>query len=208
MFHEANNAVGRELWHHQTSETVSSYVSYRPEVPVLVNSVAFVDIPPELLAVNPEMGHMRPGLAHGSQYVSDCVEGWFQHVDVRENRPRFALLSVLYGWMVAAERQFFYGTRAPYLVYSFDHDAFFPGGPDWTINGLESAPFADVDAVIVEQCGLRHGELNAACAYLEKIDPEIIASAIRTTPGDWGGVTIDERVSLAEYLWDRCESMK
>ncbi|RYP81659.1 hypothetical protein DL769_001891 [Monosporascus sp. CRB-8-3] len=44
-FHEANNAVDRETWHHATSETVSSLTSYRPDVPVLVNSVSFVDMP-------------------------------------------------------------------------------------------------------------------------------------------------------------------
>ncbi|KAI5926230.1 glycosyl hydrolase 6-domain-containing protein [Camillea tinctor] len=44
MWHEANNAIGRELWPHQTSETVSTYKSYRV-APVIVNSVAFVDMP-------------------------------------------------------------------------------------------------------------------------------------------------------------------
>ncbi|RYO91804.1 hypothetical protein DL764_008229 [Monosporascus ibericus] len=44
-FHEANNAVGRETWHHATSETVSSLTSYRPEVPVLANSVSFMAMP-------------------------------------------------------------------------------------------------------------------------------------------------------------------
>jgi len=43
MFHEANNTVGRELWHHATSEEVSTWLSYRPEVPVLVNSTIFMD---------------------------------------------------------------------------------------------------------------------------------------------------------------------
>ncbi|TDO35235.1 beta-galactosidase-like protein [Kribbella sp. VKM Ac-2527] len=45
VFHEANNAVGRPLWHHRTSEHVSAAKTYRPTVPVLTNSVGFVDMP-------------------------------------------------------------------------------------------------------------------------------------------------------------------
>lgn len=45
VYHEANNAVGRELWHHRTSEAVSAHRSHRPRVPVLVNSTAFLDMP-------------------------------------------------------------------------------------------------------------------------------------------------------------------
>lgn len=54
-FHEANNAIGRTLWPHQTSEYVSVARSYRPEVPVLVNSVAFLDMPYRLVSEEPRM---------------------------------------------------------------------------------------------------------------------------------------------------------
>ncbi|ABS03631.1 alpha-amylase family protein [Kineococcus radiotolerans] len=55
VFHEANNAVGRSMWHHQTSESVSAAKSYRPHVPVLVNSVAFYDMPYRLVAEEPHV---------------------------------------------------------------------------------------------------------------------------------------------------------
>jgi hypothetical protein len=55
IFHEANNALGRELWHHATSESVSAPKSHRPEVPVLVNSVAFMDMPYRLAGEEPAM---------------------------------------------------------------------------------------------------------------------------------------------------------
>ncbi|SHJ68214.1 Beta-galactosidase trimerisation domain-containing protein [Nocardiopsis flavescens] len=45
VFHEANNAVGRTLWHQRTAEHVSAAKTFRPGVPVLVNSVGFVDMP-------------------------------------------------------------------------------------------------------------------------------------------------------------------
>lgn len=45
MFHEANSKVGRDFWPHATSQAVSVSKSYRPEVPVLVNSAVFLDMP-------------------------------------------------------------------------------------------------------------------------------------------------------------------
>ncbi|KAI9151519.1 hypothetical protein HJFPF1_08723 [Paramyrothecium foliicola] len=43
MFHESNNAIDREIWHHATMETVSRFKAHRPDVPVLVNSASFLD---------------------------------------------------------------------------------------------------------------------------------------------------------------------
>jgi hypothetical protein len=195
--------VGRSAFNDQ----VVGRIAARPGAPVAM--VGLVQIAPELVAINRDMRHITPGLAHGSRYVPDCTEcRWIEHVDVAENRPRFALLVVFYGWMVAAEKQFFYGTQPPNLVYSFDHDAFFPHGPDWTIAHLEGASYPDVDEIIVAQCGLRHGELNRACQALSNMTPEIIAAAIAGTPDEWGGVTLEERVALAGYLWERCETMR
>lgn len=53
IFHEANNAVGRPLWHHRTSEQVSAAKTFQPTKPVLVNSVAFVDMPYRLAGEEP-----------------------------------------------------------------------------------------------------------------------------------------------------------
>lgn len=64
MFHEANNAVGRNLWHHATSETVSTWMSYRPDVPVLVNSTTFMDMPYRMASEEP---------AHFAQYFLQCI---------------------------------------------------------------------------------------------------------------------------------------
>ncbi len=45
VYHEANNAFGRELWHHNTAEWVSAHVTGMPEIALMVNSVSFVDMP-------------------------------------------------------------------------------------------------------------------------------------------------------------------
>lgn len=64
VFHEANNAVGRPLWHHRTSEQVSAAKTYRPEVPVLVNSVGFIDMPYRLAGEEPH---------HFAQYLLQAI---------------------------------------------------------------------------------------------------------------------------------------
>jgi hypothetical protein len=68
VFHEANNAVGRPLWHHRTSEAVSAAKSYRPDVPVLVNAVGFVDMPYRLAGEDPNhfAQYLIQAIAHGA----------------------------------------------------------------------------------------------------------------------------------------------
>jgi hypothetical protein len=195
--------VGRSAFNDQ----VVGRIAWELGAPVAL--VSLVNVEPDLVANNPEMAHVRSGTAHGSLFVPDCTEcAWFQFVDLRENRPRFALLSVLYGWMVGAEKQFFYSITPPHLVNSFDHDAFFPNGPNWSAESLSGAPYPDVDEVIVDQCGLRHRELNDACVYLQKMTPETIALAIASVPAEWGAVDEAQRLALAQYLWERCETMR
>lgn len=43
MFHEANNEVEKDTCHHATAETASKYMSWRPDMPVLVNAASFLD---------------------------------------------------------------------------------------------------------------------------------------------------------------------
>ena len=177
-----------------------------------VADVRIIDIPQTLIDINPEsMGHIAPGLAHGSRFVPNCTEQlWFHYVDLPENRPRFASLALLYGWMSAAEKQFIYKTRPPHLVYSFDHDAFFPSGPDWTVEtlteGLKGYP--DFDDTIIDEVGLTHAEMNEAIDVLRALDKESIVDTIVKIPASFGPVTVEEREALAEFLWDRASSMR
>ncbi|MDT0682319.1 beta-galactosidase [Roseicyclus sp. F158] len=55
VYYEANNAFGREPWHHNTSENVSAHMTGLPEVSLLVNSVSFVDMPYRMSGEQPEM---------------------------------------------------------------------------------------------------------------------------------------------------------
>lgn len=68
-FHEANNAVGRELWHQATADAVDAARSTDPARPVFVNAVAFVDMPYRWAGEDPR--HLEQyavqTLAHGAQ---------------------------------------------------------------------------------------------------------------------------------------------
>jgi hypothetical protein len=64
VFHEANNAIGRALWHHRTSEHVSAAKTYRPDTPVLTNAVGFVDMPYRLAGEEPH---------HFAQYLVQAI---------------------------------------------------------------------------------------------------------------------------------------
>jgi hypothetical protein len=63
-FHEANNEVGRPLWHHATAAAVSAFRAHRPAMPVVVNSVAFLDMPYRLAGEQPE---------HFAQYLVQAI---------------------------------------------------------------------------------------------------------------------------------------
>ncbi|CAN7710538.1 beta-galactosidase trimerization domain-containing protein [Neorhizobium tomejilense] len=64
IYYEANNALGRELWHHATSEAVSVYRTGIPESAVLVNSTCFVDMPYRMAGEQPE---------HFAQYLLQAL---------------------------------------------------------------------------------------------------------------------------------------
>ncbi len=64
VFYEANNQVGRELWHHATGEAVSAFRSRAPERPVVVNSVVFIDMPYRLAGEQPQ---------HFAQYLLQAL---------------------------------------------------------------------------------------------------------------------------------------
>jgi hypothetical protein len=68
VFFEANNALGRELWHHHVNEMVSAHRSQRAGRPVLCHSVAFMDMPYRAASEQPEhlAQHLIQGMARGA----------------------------------------------------------------------------------------------------------------------------------------------
>lgn len=168
-----------------------------------VGEVAVVNLPDELILLQPEMAHFHPGLAHGSKWIPDVTErDSIRHERASENRRRFALLAVLYGWAGAYDRQMIYGDQPPHLVYSVDHGHFFPGNISWTIQNLQNAPMAAPDPQIVSTCRLTPAELTDAVDMLSRLDSRRISALVAGIPDAWE-IDMDDRVAMAHYLGTR-----
>lgn len=172
-----------------------------------VGNVILINVTDELIKAEPEMAHMSGGVAHGSLWIADCSDReWKKHENLAENRERFALLAILYGWFVANDRQLIYRNSAPQLVHSVDHGHFLPGGPNWTCDSLKTASNATGDTTFITSFNLTADELKTACRNLSQIDDICIADAVAAPPDDWK-ISIDERVCLAEYLSRRRDEL-
>lgn len=169
-----------------------------------VPEVTVVELPQDLIDLNPGMSHLVAGLAHASGCipdVSDRIDN-IDHTNESENRSRFAALAVFFGWLSAGDRQFLYRLSTPRLVYSVDHGHFFAGGPAWTAPSLQSAPPAAVAADLVSACHLTHDELVPAIAALAAITAGQVGEVLSNPPIAWG-VDNSSRSALAAYLWKR-----
>jgi hypothetical protein len=156
-------------------------------------------------------GPFVAGVWHGTLHVgnvSDDREA-FAHQTVPENRLRFAHLAVLYGWAYTSQdHQFLYAKTEPRLVFSVDHGHFFPNGPDWTIASLQAhSTVAVPDPTITASCSLNSTEVREARTVLGGLDElREIAWAVAAPLEEWG-LSMDERVAMAEYLARRRREM-
>lgn len=192
---------GRQVGRAIVNEQVIAQIGLALGAPV--GQPALIDVPAELIAAEPAMQHMLPGVSHGTRYLRDCSDRlWIEHVNVAVNRARFALLAVLYGWGHAGDHQLIYANAAPHLVYSVDHGHFFPTGPDWTAPALDQAPSATLYQDIVSTCGLTSAELRAALAALDGVQESAIIRAVAAPPDEWG-CTMDERVTMVAFFAKR-----
>lgn len=166
-----------------------------------VPEIALILVPAELIAANPDMQHMTPGIAHGSRWIANCSDRMaFEHAPVPQNRDRFSRLAYFYGWVVADDRQFIYENDPPHLVHSVDHGHFLPGSTQWTVQSLTDNPPAPVpDAEIVAQAGLTADELSIARDAMTWVTDQSLAVAVCAPPVDWG-FTDAERKVVADYL--------
>lgn len=162
-----------------------------------------VNIPDELVSIEPQLADVAPGLSHGTLAIPDCTDrSWVSFCEEGDNRKRFARLAVLYGWCHSGDHQVIFANQQPRLVYSVDHGHFFPGGPEWRIETLLNAAPPVASAEIVAGCNLPNEDLDEAIAALRRVDDEAICRAIAQPPDEWG-ININERVALAEYLASR-----
>lgn len=183
-----------------TTEQVVGRLAMYVDAPV--PAVMLVQVT-DLMAIEPQMAIFAPRLAHGSRDAGEpCSERMgLQHGFATENRSRFAALCILYSWCAAADHQVIYGNALPNLVYSVDHGHFFSGGPAWTVATLQAGPVA-VQDVYFAPLNFTEAELRDARRRLVAITAGQIATAVAAPPDEWG-LTLQDRIVLAEYLLRR-----
>ncbi len=172
-----------------------------------VSEPSFVKVSKELINLEPKLSHFSPGICHGNVFHANYSDrSWLDFTQESYNRPRFASLAVLYGWMFCGDSQLIYSNLAPHLVLSVDHGHFFPGGPNWQMDNLPSHPHATCEDAILTVVGLTKGEVRAAVDRLEGITKVDISEAVAMPPIEWG-LTAPERVAIGDYLWIRREQV-
>jgi hypothetical protein len=172
-----------------------------------VPRVELVEVPDALLTPGSFLEHFQPGIAHGSEFIPGCTDSFYiQHRIEPGNPERFAALAVLYGWTDSENRQYLYAKEAPHLVFSVDHGAFFTGSSDWDVGSLRTSMSADVDQLISIPAGLGRSVIRSAVDRLNAATDEVITEVIAAIPAEWG-ITLDERVVLAQYLGNRRDAL-
>lgn len=165
-----------------------------------VGEPKIVEVSAELIAIEPRLSHIPLGTAHATLFIPNCFDSWeVIATSEPENRSRFVLLAVLYGWVYANDIQFIFQKNPPRLVYSVDHGHFFPGGPDWTELDLMQALQAELNPDLYNNCNFTPDEISSALRALQSVSEETIIQAVAAPPSEWG-LTLDERVTLVEYL--------
>jgi hypothetical protein len=143
-----------------------------------------------------------PGVHHGSRWAADHSErAAVDHVDA--NRESFGALDVLYTWATCSgDQQFIYSNAAPHTVLSVDHTLFLPGGFGWSAATLAAAKAALTQDATLAPFGLTPEDRAEALGKLGALTPASLAEVVARPPDSWG-VTMQDRVALAEFLWER-----
>ena len=184
---------GRQIINDQVVARLGSLLSAPVGIPHLV------EISAELIEINSNLADFSPGLAHGTLWIPGCVDNYeLLGTGEAENRSRYALLAILYSWVMDNDRQFLFNKIPPRLVHSVDHGHFFAGGPDWTIESLRE-DFEPKLAGGFENCFFKSVDFQQMRSALEKVDKDDIFSVVGRLPSDWS-ITMDERKVLVEYL--------
>lgn len=167
-----------------------------------VGKPQLIDIPRELIEIEPKLSHIPSGISHGSLFIPGCSDQ-FELIATSEqgNRGRLALLAVLFSWIVPNDWQFLFSNNPPRLIHSVDHGHFFPNGPNWDIDSLsnEQPPYLPS---CFKNCRLTAEEIAEALDALKAITFEQLVKAVAMPPKEWG-LTMDERIQLIHYLSNR-----
>ncbi|MHB8778883.1 MAG: HipA family kinase [Anaerolineales bacterium] len=172
-----------------------------------VGTPALIIIPHELQQAEPKLQDIMPGVAHGTLWIKDTTDRqWITYSDKGYNRSRFALLSILYGWLCASDQQLIYSNQEPYLVYSVDHGHFFPQGPNWTIGSLATVTGVELHSELYNSCGLSDLDIRNNLDGLTRLTDAAVLEIVALPPDEWG-VSMEERIEMSKFIMTRRDEM-
>jgi hypothetical protein len=164
-----------------------------------VAEVAQVDFSELAFEEHERFGDAAATVAHASKIIPDVVDASYEYAGEPENRPRFGAIGVLYTWVEANDYQYLYLKARPRLVFSFDHGECLPEGRNWTADALHRSNVGNVDPLVREFGQVSQIHMLAATARLAAITSVQLADIVALAPNAWG-VSMEERIALAEYL--------
>jgi len=212
--------------HSAASEIVVSAMGQALDAPV--PEFCYLEVSKVLVMRTPELKQFGGGAPykHGTWFGARYVEGVEDilaggnilqdqkksiclYTDLRENRRRYALLAFLYGWAGTwSDQQFIFDTHDPCHVHSVDHGHFFPGQNGWTADSLRNhTERARLEPMIVDQVKFTGTELHGAARQFGRVDREGVIGAAVARPLEAWGVTMEDRVALAQYLSRRGDEL-
>ena len=171
-----------------------------------VPEVALIELAAELIGASQLPVVPDPGLHHGSRWAYGYTDR--QHLAyVDQNRDRFGALDVLYAWtFCSGDHQWIYRNEPPHHVLSVDHTQFFHGGPGWTAEGLRANSTNMTADATLASLTLTSADRGPALERLRLVTEDDIARIVSVPPSEWG-VSMAERVALAQYLHQRREAV-
>lgn len=159
---------------------------------------------------------LPPGIYHGTITVPELGpvrkngSAWAL-TNPTANLPRFAQLAILYGLLHCTfDHQFWFDQYGKGLVWSLDHGYVIGSGEIrngvreacWNADELCARNECRLDPVIAEHIFFPDSMLRQAARSLDLLSPDGIAECVSCVPAPWG-VSKEEKISLAAYVWDR-----
>jgi hypothetical protein len=154
---------------------------------IAVCEPALVNIPEDLAGIEICPGYvLEECVAHGSLAVDGAVEvrANLSHRSEDDNARRQAGYLVLHDWLWGGDDQWLRVAANGNEYFSHDHGHYFPGGPNWTVEGLEAAKDQPHPSPSTAD-GLDADELERLADRLDALKKEEIAAHVEVLPEAW-----------------------
>jgi hypothetical protein len=177
-------------------------------VGIAVCEPALIGIPKDLAGAEISPGYvLNECVAHGSLAVDGAVEvrANLSHRSEDNNARRQAGYLVLHDWLWGGDDQWLRVAANGNEYFSHDHGHYFPGGPTWTIEGLEAAKDQPHPSPSTAD-GLDADELERLADRLDALEKKEIAANVEDLPDDWP-VGAKEIAAVVDFAMHRAATV-